>query len=101
VALWRCDVEALCCQALCEALLALWRCGAVRRCLAVTLRRCLALRLWRCDVEALDRPKVEKIMRSTSFSSCVCAREAHRPLCSMSGAAVLDERRRSTSGAVT
>ena len=41
--------------------------------------------LSRCDVEALDRPKVGKIMRSTSFSSCVCAREAHR--------ARLDERR--------
>jgi hypothetical protein len=40
----------------------------------------------RCAVEALDRAKVEKIMRSTSFSSCVCVREAHRPLCSMSGA---------------
>ena len=49
--------------------------------------------LSRWGVVALDRAKVGKIMRSTSFSSCVCAREAHRPLCSMSGVPVLDERR--------
>ena len=42
--------------------------------------------LSRCGVGALGRPKVEKIMRSMSLSSRVCAREPHRPLCSMSDA---------------
>ena len=41
--------------------------------------------LSRWGVVVPGRSKVGKIMRSTSFSSCVCAREAHR--------ARLDERR--------
>lgn len=68
---------------------ALVRSFSLRRCGAGSLLRTqyaqLDEALSRWGVGALDRPKVEKIMRSTSFSSCVCAREPHR--------ARLDERR--------